>query len=278
MTERAGGMTCDETHLGLVAATGQVGYRVAVSSRGPLTVHPRTVTPTGRVEYDPDGHDIVVPWDQQPAWSRWDAEGRTLYVAATRRAAFAEVLQHQRQTGDSAHLGRLAEAAGMSLAEFLAALDREAETISMMPRGQISAGWRHARVMHRVSLPASGWWVDIEDGDTLSVLTTELQRRVASIGHSGPIERAHVLGNDRRLTLLIAAHIRALTLFDGSRPLGIRWGSKLGYGHNYALWLRQTDDGATPAADGVAADGGTPLDLRDPDLAHVARAFQIRLH
>ncbi len=252
-----------------------------MSSRRPLDLHAHRVTPSGWVERHPDGPDEVVPWSEDPAWSRWDTVGRTLYTAATRRGTLAEVLQNLRQTAGLAHLERLAKAMGGTLEKYLALVDRDAAAAGMMPRSQVPRSWRDARLVYQVQLPASCWWVYVEHPDTLGFLSASTQAvdRLQAAGHSGPIDRSHVLGPHRRITATIAALLRSTMLFDGSYPLGVTWGSKLGYGDQWAVWLRQTDDGADPASDGVTVIGvGQVLAASDPDLVAVATSLNVHVH
>ncbi|MBX9244662.1 RES domain-containing protein [Actinotalea ferrariae] len=244
----------------------------------PLQARERSVTPVGWVEtLDDLGGGTVAPWNENPSWSRWDTPGRTLYVGETIRSAYAEVLQHFRRPRAGDPVAQLAELLGMTPEEYLAAVDQEQAPLGCMPRGQFPAGWRHDRALYRVRLPRGGWWIDVEHGDSLTALDSA--PGLSQVGFTEPLTRAHVLGDERRITVALAEHMRSLRLFDGSEALGVTWNSKLGYGKNWAFWMRRLDDGLEPAADDPALVGhGAEIDAHDPDLTYVADRFGIHLH
>ena len=194
---RTDGQTDTKTRLHLVPATGRTCFRVAVSSRGALNVYPRRETPDGRVVYNSNGPDEIVPMWEQPAWSRWDTPGRTLYAGETKKAAYAEVLQANRRKPDDSHLLPLATAMGLSLADYIQNFENEASVNGQMPIGQLAASWRHSRLMYKVTLPTAGWWVDIEHGDTLNELWDSCGRVLTAAGRPEPLTRTHVLSDDR---------------------------------------------------------------------------------
>jgi len=147
-------LICPKTGIRILQLNRDVtAYRIAKHSRSPLEVYSQSVVPTGWVQHNSDGTEEVIPWNKNPDWSRWDTAGRTLYAAKTRKAAFAEVLQHQRQTQKLDHLERLASSVGMTLDEYLIDIDTEAAERGMMPRGQISRGWRDARAITILRCP-----------------------------------------------------------------------------------------------------------------------------
>ncbi|ADG75031.1 conserved hypothetical protein [Cellulomonas flavigena DSM 20109] len=279
--EHSGRLTCQQTGLSLVRSNGPCAYRIAVTSRGPLHVFERSVTPSGWVEYNPQGDDVVVPWGENPAWSRWDTPGRTLYAAANREAAFAEVLQHHRQSIDHAHIAEMSSNfPGVEGQQYLNAVEEELEAICSMKIGCVPSSWRDARLIYSLKLPGNGWWVDVEHPDTLAVLNDAVKLRLAQVGISQPIDRGLVLGGARRATATIALYLRELVLFDGSLPLGVQWESKLGYGTNWAVWLRKVDDGVAEDASGdgvVCLDSGNEFRQDDPELLRVAKHFNVRI-
>ncbi|MEK8229302.1 hypothetical protein NKG05_30495 [Oerskovia sp. M15] len=72
---------------------------------------------------------------------------------------------------------------------------------------------------------------------------------------------------------MVAQYIRDQNLFDGSRPLGIEFPSKTGYGTCWAWWNRRADDGLTPDAN----DPKTVLDLNVdvPAFRRVANDWEL---
>jgi len=249
--------TCTVTGLHLIKASGGVGVRVARTSLGPLHVWPRSVTPAGWVDVDELYRPITIPWEEDPAWSRWDTVGRTLYVADSPRAA---------------------EAVGMSVQDYLAAIEREWKGVCAMEPGQFPAGWRHDRALYEIQTPGSGWWIDVEHGDSLTALSAA-PLALTPVRLAEPLTRSHVLDDRRRVTVSLAMHMRSLKLFDGSSPLGVVWESKTGYGRNWAHWMRRVDDGLDPGADDPSPIGdGRQIAADDRDLRHVAAAYGLHVH
>jgi len=124
-------------------------------------------------------------------------------------------------------------------------------------------------------MPSTGWWVEIEDSDTLATLSIEAQKRLNAVGYEGPVDRSHILGMERRITCTLADYLRNLTLFDNTKPLGVIWESKLGYGPNYALWL---DDSAPSKLTPKQLGEGKFIAANDSDLRSVATSFAVRVH
>lgn len=73
----------------------------------------------------------------------------------------------------------------------------------------------------------------------------------------------------------IAAWIRNQVLEDGSRPLGIEFGSKHGGGRCWAYWMRRSDDGL--GDDLASTDPGIPIQRDRTALAVVATRFGLTL-
>jgi|GEM_PF-1382527 len=269
--------TCAVTGLHLIRASGEVGARVARTSLGALHVWPRKLGGGGWIEVDELGRESTVPWDQDPGWSRWDTPGRTLYVAQNARGAYAEVLQQFRRPPSVEPLAAAADAMGMPLKDYLAAIDEDWKVLCTMRRGHVPAAWRHDRALYELRMPASGWWIDVEHGDSLSALTKLAASTVPGVVPQ--ITRAHLLGESRGLTVRLATLLRGAVLFDGSPPLGVVWESKLGYGRNWAFWMRRADDGLDPGSDDPRpiVEAGAPITENDPHLKHVAESFGLRV-
>ncbi|WP_454299550.1 hypothetical protein [Salana multivorans] len=166
----------------------------------------------------------------------------------------------------------------MSLEDYLRQVDQDWEHLGAMSRGHTCAALRDARLIYPVRLPSPGWFIDMDHGDTLSAIGREMDSDLSRLGYTEPLELSHVLGNDRCLTLAIAEHLKNLHLFDGTAPIGVRWTSKLGWGKNYAVWMRRTDNGEDPEADGLSAGKGEPIRDDDPDFKHILRSFGLTGH
>lgn len=143
---------------------------------------------------------------------RVDTVGRTVYFAERETTAFAEVLQEFRAARIA--LQADANAIGVDVEEYLALVRADAEVNARERPWAVNVNWQMSRSLHRVTMPATA----------LSGTTSE----------------------DRAVTTILAEHIRSQTLFDGSRPLGIEFSSKTGYGTCWAWWDRRSDDGLTP--------------------------------
>lgn len=94
-------------------------------------------------------------------------------------------------------------------------------------------------------MPSDGWWVRANNKATINRVSMELAPRLHDLG-VGLLTLSDLSGESRAVTTLVAEHIRSQDLFDGSRPLGIEFPSKTGYGACWAWWDRRADDGLTP--------------------------------
>lgn len=247
---------CAATGVALVPATGQQVTRIVKSSYGPMNPLLRPVAGENRM-----------------SWSRFDVAGhRTVYGGSPRQAAYAE------------SLARFRPALGMPLTELfddeddpsttvLAEVQKEWESMLSWRPGLLPRAWRDDRLEHTLTLPTTGWFVDVEHAYTLRAVENALGHGLSAIA-SAPegLTVAHLRGEDRSITTTIAGWLRALTLDDGHRPHGIRYGSK--HGSNltcWAIWLRVVDDGSDPARDVLReptiADTGTTIDPPERNAA-----------
>lgn len=234
MSVQAGSRVCPETGLYLVAARGQSGWRVAkehyTRSGGILAV---------RV----NEHVGPLPTDAADRRGRFDTIGRTVYFAEQASTAFAEVLQEFRAARVA--LQADAEAIGVGVDDYIAQVCAQAAANSRARPWAVSVDWQLSRSLHRVRMPAAGWWVQIDHKDTLNRLGLDLAKPLSQLGLS-MLTLSGTAGEDRGVTTLLAEHVRGQTLFDGSRPLGVQFSSKTAYGTCWAWWDRRADDGLTP--------------------------------
>lgn len=174
---------------------------------------------------------------------RFDTIGRTVYFADQATTAFAEVLQEFRAVRVA--LQADADSIGVTVEEYMTKVRTQAIANGRERPWAVSVDWQMSRCLHRVAMPANGWWVQIDHKETLNRLGLDL---------AGPLKQAGVplltlsgtTGENRAVTTLLAEHVRGLTLFDGSLPLGIQFTSKSGYGICWAWWDRRADDGLMP--------------------------------
>ncbi|MCC9185327.1 RES domain-containing protein [Mycolicibacterium mageritense] len=223
---------CTSTGLDIVACRGQSIFRVAHTEYGPINPPPR-----------------VPRRDPVEGWSRWDTAGRTIYGCTTATGAMVEVLAYIQPDPPPIPLVELFDDVDERDAETLAAqIARELPAHGAMKYQSISKGWRDARSIYELSLPTSGWFVDITGAHTIATLTEQLGPTLLANNGIEQVTVSELTSSSEKfksLTTGIATWIREqVTLFDGDRPHGIvypsKWGTTLG--HNYAMWLRRVDD------------------------------------
>ncbi|UNX55229.1 hypothetical protein MF406_02815 [Georgenia sp. TF02-10] len=174
---------------------------------------------------------------------RFDTIGRTVYFAERASTAFAEVLQDFRAARVA--LQADADAIGMSVEEYIANVCDQAAVNGRERPWAVSADWQMSRSLHRVAMPAEGWWVHIHHRTTLNRLGLDLAEPLRQAGVP-LLTLSGTTSENRAVTTLLAQHVRGQTLFDGSLPLGIQFTSTTGYGTCWAWWDRRADDGLTP--------------------------------
>jgi len=234
------------------ATTGGLSLRIARSSRGPLSPPPRQGTPDA-------------------SWSRYDVAGSTVYTAETRETAYAEVLAYtKRRLGQRDPLAEDAAAIGLSLDEFTDLVGQEWSERQHMGMGHLPASWRIERLLYSITLPAQGWWIDVEHPDSIAAIETALEPDLAAL-NVGALTVAALRGEDRRITTTVACWAHGLLLDNDTLPLGITYGSKHGTGRCWAYWLTDT----TPP--GLACDDGAAITETDADLRRVTGRFRIRV-
>jgi hypothetical protein len=106
------------------------------------------------------------------SWSRYDTyAGRTAYTASTKGCAFDEVLAgFRRRLGARDSLAKDAAAVGLSVAEFLRAVDEDWAELSVMVPGHLPRAWRTARLRYTVTHPRSGWWVMMDTAESIATI------------------------------------------------------------------------------------------------------------
>lgn len=231
MTER----TCTTTGLHLVAAGGQRAYRVAKDRDGALSARPNEHVGPRPVGSDPGAAD---------SRGRYDTLGSTLYLADSRRCAYAEVLNGFRQ--DRAKIARTAKSIGMTVDEYIEAVIADAQANGVEVPWAISVDWQLERSIYEIRLPRQGWWVRIDHPDTLKALESLAAATAGATGEVTMLTATEVTGPDRDLTTLLAHVIRRQTLDDGHEPLGIVYQSRTLTGACWAYWDRRADENLPP--------------------------------
>ncbi len=253
---------CQTTGLALVSSTGQLGHRIAKTSYGPLNP-PLRKSASERAE-----------------WGRYDVlEHRTIYAGTPAKGAYAESVAFARTAIDIDSSDLFDDGSEFESLEDIVAKEW-ADRHHMQP-GQLAAGWRQERLIHKLTLPQTGWFVDIEDSASIASIVRNL---TASLSMSGveQLTTSHLRGEDRSLTTNISQWIHSRTLDDGSLPLGIQYGSKHDSNWtNWAIWLRAIDDGKDASLEPTRSDAGTLIGdpaVDNKDLRSVCDLFNIHCH
>lgn len=258
-------------------ATQAPAFRIARTSYGPVNPQERRIT----VAIDPRTGESRPSLSAPIAeWSRWDTIGRTIYLADSTDAAYAEALAvfRRKTAADADPLEADAAAVGLTLEEFLAAVESDWDEGQFMRTGNLPASWRDARALYTMAMPSVGSWIDVAHGDTLAALDGALGSQLVDLGYEKGLTVADVLSDDRELTVRIAVALRNHVLPDGSEPLGIVFPSKRGYGTCFAYWMRRLDLGIRVGVHDPRPIGAQEITEQDPALIRVSSAYRIRVH
>lgn len=146
--------------------------------------------------------------------------------------------------------------------------------------GKIPAGWRLQRLLYRLQLPPSGWFVNIEASRSVATIWENIGSDLMALGLNEPLTVGHLRGENRKITTKVAEWIWHQRLSDGSLPHGIRYGSKHGNDLScWAVWLRIVDAGGELCDEPTKADDG--VEIKSPEhnrpLADVADMFGLKV-
>ncbi|WP_256829569.1 hypothetical protein [Ornithinimicrobium faecis] len=248
MSTAARSRVCPRTGFYLVPARGQDGWRVAQE---------RYTRSGGILAVRANRHVGPMPEDVPDRRGRFDTIGRTVYFGDQAMTAFAEVLQDFRAARVA--LQADADSIGMTAEEYITKVGDDASANGRERPWAIGVDWQMSRCLHRVAMPSDGWWVQIDRKETLNRLGLDLAEPLRQAGVP-MLTLSGTSGEDRAVTTLLAEHVRGQTLFDGSRPLGIQFISKTGYGACWAWWDRRADGGLTPGANDPKSIGDWNID------------------
>jgi hypothetical protein len=253
-----------------------------------LTIEPAaggTVWRIAKTSFGPMNPQLRPPSTPRLEWGRYDVvHHRTIYGASPAAAAYGESLAALRlkfnqrdalsdlfdDSDDESVIGRT----------LLDEVTTEWSERNHMAPGTVNAGWRRERLLYKITLPATGWFVDIESADSVAAISQALRPELGSLGLQS-LTVSNLRGENREITTRIAEWVRAQVLDDGSLPHGIRFGSKHGSDWNcWAVWLRAVDDGKHRRFEPTKADRGS--EILDPEhnqaLSEVARLFELKIH
>ena len=262
----APGQTCPVTGLRIVPTNQRLVYRLAKVSYEPLSPPERDSGPTPVTE-----------------WNRWDTPGgRTVYGADSPEACYLEALAAQAPapTLDS-QTGLPDNPDGPSAtASLLTQIRQDWDGEFHFAPGCVPQAWRDERRLYRLWLPPTGWAVDVEHEDSLAAINRALAHRVFAVG-GNRIDRGHLLGSDREVTVLIARWLRSLVLDDGTFPHRIAYGSKHGEDQRcWAIWMRELDDGKPLSSEPTTRDNGHLIERpeKNPPLHSAASRLGLTVH
>lgn len=257
---------CMASGLQLYAAHGETTFRVAQPKYGPMNPQPRPAERPGA---------NVDAWR---SWQRWDVPGhRTIYAATSKQLAYAEVLgPFKRRLQDNLP-------SGLDLSKYLDDVPNAArgwEIVSAEWGNQLQpyclpASWRNERMMYKLTVPSSGWFVDITTMQSIATLEKKLSPQLLVLAVS-ELDLSLLSGNRREVTCEIAEWVHAQTLDDGSFAHGVVYPSRRGGERCWATWLRRIDDGLEPLSEPTKADAGTAIRRNDPDLTVVLERFGLK--
>lgn len=227
---------CAKTGLRLIPTHERQAVRIARPSYGPMNPPLREPAPSN-----------------VGSWGRWDVpNGRTIYAADSEDIAYRELLAYLAPAvGLRTTLSQVfVEEDGPSDPRtVLEAIGSEWEDLFSISPTKIVQGWREGRRRYTLGLPDTGWAVLIEHGDSVEALNRGMAQDIAARG-TKRLDRSHLCGETRSLTMAVAQWVRAQVLDDGSLAHGICYPSKhADEGTCWALWLRRVDDGADPTTE-----------------------------
>ena len=232
MTGTPGSRYCTTTGLLLVPAAGETSFRVAKDRKGAFIVWKNTVVGPLPIGADPDEGDPR---------GRFDTVGSTIYLADSRQCAYSEVLVGFRQ--QRAAIAKVAESIGWPVEEYIASVLAQAKENDIDVPWAISVDWQMERSIYEIRLPRNGWWVQIDDANTLQALQRLAPTTAGVTEQLQMLTSGTITGENRDLTTLLAHVVRGLTLDDGTEPLGFNYPSKTLRGRCWAYWDRRADEG-----------------------------------
>jgi hypothetical protein len=251
--------TCSETGFTLVPAARREVYRLAKTSYGPLN-------PLYR---DPGSAD-------RDAWNRYDVAGqRTVYAASTEEGAYGELLAALKPKLPARASTYFDDVSDDD--ELHTLIREEWRSAGYRAPGEIDLMWLTEYKLYRLTLPAKGWFIDIETATSLTAIATHAPLALIDRGLTG-ITVAELRGPDRVLTTAIASRIWQLTLGDDTLSHGITYGSRYGSDWNcWAIWLRRSTGIHNPKNPITTADTGTDVlqPALNPALENILSTYRL---
>ncbi|MBF6548833.1 hypothetical protein [Nocardia brasiliensis] len=253
--------SCSKTGFALIPAAGTSVFRLAKTAYGPLNPVLRPLT-------------SALPRD---CWNRYDVAGqRTVYAASTAEGAYGELLAPLKPKLTAPAATYFDD---VSPGDDLESLVREEwKSAGHRAPREIDLGWLDEFKLYTLTLPAAGWFIDIEASTSLSAIISYAPMSLVERGIL-EISVAELRGTDRWLTTAIATRIWQITLDDASLAHGVVFGSRHGSDWNcWAVWLRRVRTGLTPEGLITTADHGRQVlrPNRNQPLATILKIYGLR--
>ena len=225
---------CANTGLALLPAGGRSVYRLAKPSYGVLNPPARGVSSS----------------EDRAGWNRFDLPGeQTIYCASSAEGAYGELLGALKVGGPYRAEEYLDDPGADDLYALIA---QDWNDLGVRPPGVVDIHWLYAHCLYTVTLPLSGWFVEIEHARTITYLASHIPLSLWERGVD-EITVAQTRSGDRHLTTELAATLAIAPLVGGVRALGVHYFSKHGTQWScWAVWLRDDVAGALDAGPGQA--------------------------
>ncbi len=238
---------CAKTGFALVPAACREVYRLAKPSYGPLNPLQR-------------GLSSEEPRDE---WNRYDVAGqKTVYAASTEQGAYGELLAPLKPKLPVRASLFFDDVASDDELESL--IKEEWRNAGHRPPRELNMMWLSEYRLYHLTLPARGWFVDIEAAASLSAIAKAAPIALVERGLQ-EITVAELRGDQRWLTTAIATRIWQLTLDDDTLAHGILYGSRHGSEWDcWAVWLRRT--GPAHTANGLATSADAGVEVLPPEI------------
>lgn len=256
-----------------------VGYRIAKPVHGPANPQDRrggsriqSPIPHPMASRFP-GMTVSVRSVDRSQWSRFDAPGKTIYLAEDRWTAYAETLSvgSVRREHRSA-ISKAAQQFGISYDDALQLINDDFDAHGWPRPGRLPDRWRTDRKMYRLRVEETRRWVDVSAPETIAALNGQLKDVVATDPSLTHIDQGAILGTDREVTTYLAEWIKNQRLDDGSFPAGVMSPSKYGSKRCWAHWLDHPGPG--PLVTELAAE---TIEATDPDLQRVLSSYGLSI-
>lgn len=163
---------------------------------------------------------------------------------------------------------------GKTPEQIMVDVDEDWKRLGHMQPGHLPAAWRDGHLVYSVSIPlAAGWWIDAHAQETLDTRTIAMGSQLSHLTGRHDVDRGIMFNHDCEIITRLAEWMRKEILDDGTKPLGVRFESRISNGNCWALWMRRSD--AKLGGDPIEADEGAQIPSNDAIMRRVTEAFGI---